>query len=122
MSDPYGSNPSPSRTLAWVPDACTLPTAEKPLRVAEFDVLFAHDLRQVREGEDRQVWMRFEDRPGLREDLASLTARETSCCSFFTFELDEGPTGPVLSVRVPAARVGVLAALADRARQLAGHA
>jgi hypothetical protein len=24
----------------WAPDACTLPTAERPLRVAEFDDLF----------------------------------------------------------------------------------
>ncbi|NMO51778.1 hypothetical protein HH310_11305 [Actinoplanes sp. TBRC 11911] len=30
-----------------VPDACTLPTAERPLRLAEFDSLFAStDLRQ----------------------------------------------------------------------------
>jgi len=26
--------------LAWVPAACTLPTAEQPLRPAEFDALF----------------------------------------------------------------------------------
>jgi hypothetical protein len=29
----------------WAPDACTLPTPERPLRVAEFDDLFSHVLR-----------------------------------------------------------------------------
>ncbi|MEV4838269.1 hypothetical protein AB0K05_27425 [Nonomuraea sp. NPDC049486] len=32
---------------AWVPSACTLPTAEQPLRVAEFDALFADAVRAV---------------------------------------------------------------------------
>jgi len=33
---------------AWVPvDACTLPTREQPLRLAEFDELFASTLRAV---------------------------------------------------------------------------
>jgi len=32
----------------WAPDACTLPTPERPLRVAEFDALFAHVLRMQR--------------------------------------------------------------------------
>ena len=27
--------------MAWVPEACTLPTVEQPVRVAEFDELFA---------------------------------------------------------------------------------
>jgi hypothetical protein len=30
-----------------VPDACTLPTAEQPLRLAEFDELFATAVRRV---------------------------------------------------------------------------
>ena len=29
----------------WAPDACTLPTAERPLRVAEFDDLFTFVVR-----------------------------------------------------------------------------
>ena len=28
----------------WVPEACTLPTVEQPLRLAEFDSLFATGL------------------------------------------------------------------------------
>jgi hypothetical protein len=32
----------------WTPDACTLPTADRPLRVAEFDELFAFVVRAER--------------------------------------------------------------------------
>ena len=32
----------------WAPDACTLPTAERPPRVAEFDQLFAFVVRVER--------------------------------------------------------------------------
>ena len=31
--------------LDWAPEACSLPTAERPLRVAEFDELFTAVLR-----------------------------------------------------------------------------
>jgi hypothetical protein len=33
--------------IDWAPSACTLPTAEQPLRRAEFDQLFAEHLRGV---------------------------------------------------------------------------
>ncbi|HET6741695.1 MAG TPA: hypothetical protein VFH76_22285 [Kribbella sp.] len=36
-----------TENLTWVPDACTLPTAERPFRVAEFDQLFAEHLRST---------------------------------------------------------------------------
>jgi hypothetical protein len=32
----------------WTPDACTLPTTERPLRLAEFDDLFTARLRSDR--------------------------------------------------------------------------
>ena len=32
--------------VTWVPESCKLPTVEQPLRVAEFDALFA--TRQAR--------------------------------------------------------------------------
>lgn len=31
----------PSGDQGWAPPACTLPAAERPLRLAEFDALFA---------------------------------------------------------------------------------
>jgi hypothetical protein len=33
--------------LAWVPDACSLPTVDRPLRLTEFDDLFAVAVRRV---------------------------------------------------------------------------
>jgi hypothetical protein len=36
-----------SAETRWVPEACTLPTVEQPLRVAEFDDLFATALRGI---------------------------------------------------------------------------
>lgn len=35
------SSDSFTPALDWVPEACTLPTAQQPLRRAEFDELFA---------------------------------------------------------------------------------
>ncbi|WP_198659252.1 hypothetical protein [Nocardiopsis sp. FIRDI 009] len=31
----------------WVPQSCALPTEERPLRVAEWDALFAEHLRSL---------------------------------------------------------------------------
>ena len=68
-------------------DACTMPTPERPLRLAEFDELFAAAVRAVeRRGTD--VRMQFSGADGLADRVRDLTARETSCCSFFTFAID----------------------------------
>jgi hypothetical protein len=58
--------------------------------------------------------------PDLGAQAKDLTDRESSCCSFFTFtvstEEDSGAESRVrLDVVVPAARVDVLDALAERA-------
>ncbi|ACZ87769.1 hypothetical protein [Streptosporangium roseum] len=42
---PKGRAGSRERSTNWAPAECTLPTAEQPLRVAEFDALFAGALR-----------------------------------------------------------------------------
>ncbi|MFI7617859.1 hypothetical protein ACIBP6_42235 [Nonomuraea terrae] len=39
----------------WVPSACTLPTAERPLRVAEFDALFAEVVLTVQRPERERL-------------------------------------------------------------------
>ena len=98
---------------AWVPEACTLPTVERPLRLAEFDDLFATALLEQQRLSPTQLMWRL-DRAA--ETVArDLTARESSCCSFFSFTFvpDEGAAR--LDVQVPAAQVEVLDALADRA-------
>jgi hypothetical protein len=96
----------------WAPvDACTLPTEEQPLREAEFDALFATALRGVERPEPDRLRLTFDG----DAEIADLIARESSCCSFFDFELTATDEGVVLDVRVPAARVAVLDGIARRA-------
>jgi hypothetical protein len=96
----------------WAPvDACTLPTADQPLREAEFDSLFATALRRVERPAPEQLRLTFDG----DAEIEDLIARESSCCTFFDFELTATRDGLVLDVRVPAARVAVLDGLARRA-------
>ena len=100
----------------WVPvDACTLPTAEQPLRVAEWDHLFASSLRSVeRASTSARLLLRGDD--GLAARVRRLADAETACCSFFTFtvtRLDDA--GVALGIEVPPARADVLTALLRRA-------
>jgi hypothetical protein len=96
----------------WVPDACTLPTAARPLRLAEFDELFRTALRrQERLGPTRLRWILSS---AASEAIQDLIVRETACCSFFTFTVTRADDGLVVDVTVPAAYVPVLDALAAR--------
>ncbi len=95
-------------------DACTLPTRERPLRLAEFDELFADSVRSVTWAADRVV-MHLEGDPQLPGRVRSLVDRETACCSFFTFAVEDSGSDLVLDVTVPPERRELLRALADRA-------
>lgn len=97
----------------WAPAACTLPTAERPLRLAEFDDLFATALR----GQDRRspTVLRWRLDPAAEPTARDLTARETACCSFFTFTVTPAGDALTVEVTVPPAHVPVLDALAARA-------
>ncbi|WP_067834737.1 hypothetical protein [Nocardia lijiangensis] len=95
-----------------VPDACTLPTAERPVRVAEFDRFFAESVQRA----DRLARTRLDlllaaDAEPAGRDLA---ARESACCSFFAFTFDATAAGPVMRIEVPDTQVEVLDALAMR--------
>ena len=97
----------------WVPEACTLPTAERPLRLTEFDTLFATALHgQQRLSVTRLRW-RLD--PAAEPAARDLTARETQCCSFFSFTFTAADGAVQLDVEVPGAHVDVLDALAARA-------
>jgi hypothetical protein len=99
----------------WAPDACTLPTVEQPLRVAEFDDLFAA-VRTVRRDDPTRLTLLLEPAPGRAEVVRDLTRRESECCSFFRFGIEEGD--PLrLEIAVPAAHVQVLDAIAARLPQ-----
>ena len=102
--------------LPWVPpSACTLPTAEQPLRVAEFDDLFATSVRGVERPEPGRLTLRLEPTPDVAATAAGLAARETACCSFFTFTLTAGAGRLELGVAVEPGHLDVLDALAERA-------
>lgn len=105
---------------AWVPRACTLPEAERPLRVAEFDDLFAKSLRGLGRYSPTGLWMDLDPTPETAARAANLVMRETGCCSFFIFALVAAQGALTLDVRVPDARVDVLDALASRAAALSG--
>ena len=99
----------------WAPvDACTLPTADQPLRVAEWDDLFATSLRIVERGPTRARLVLSGD-DDLADRVQRLADAETACCSFFTFTVTPLADGVVLGIDVPPARADVLTALLDRA-------
>lgn len=110
-----------STELGWVPDACSLPTVERPLRRAEFDVLFA----AVRSGErvaPQHLRLQFAGDQEMADSVRDLAGRETQCCSFFTFRVDR-PTSEVvqLDIEVPAGYVHVLDSLEARSILVQRH-
>lgn len=108
--------------LGWVDvAACTLPTAERPLRLAEFDKLFTTSLRSIERTDANAVRMLLAGDPGLAERTQALADAESTCCSFFTFGVTPLEDGHVaFDVLVPTAYVEVLGGLVDRARATLG--
>jgi|SRR5450755_252331 len=104
---------------SWAPQACTLPTSERPLRAAEFDGFFSEAVLGVERAGPGRLRLELRASPQVAVRAAELMAAETACCSFFTFTLTATNGRLVLDVAVPAAHVGVLAALADRAMESA---
>ncbi|MFB4289524.1 hypothetical protein ACBI99_17905 [Nonomuraea sp. ATR24] len=100
--------------LGWVPSSCTLPSAEQPLRVAEFDALFADAVRGVARPERTRLRLELALSPDNAARAAELAARENGCCSFFTFGLSIAAGSLTLDVAVPAEHVEVLDALQAR--------
>lgn len=100
-------------TTGWVPEACTLPTAERPTRVAEFDDLFATALRAQQRMTPTRLRLHLD--PAAEGRVRDLTGRETKCCSFFTFTFAHAGGVLQLDVAVPASHVDVLDGVAHRA-------
>jgi hypothetical protein len=104
---------------AAVPDACTLPTVEQPMRVAEWDELFTCVVA-IERIDARRGRLTFAGVPRLDERVRDLSRRETECCSFFDFSVDHevdelGLESIVLDIAVPQARTDVLDAFTRRA-------
>jgi hypothetical protein len=99
---------------SWAPDACTLPTAERPLRAADFDELFAGAVLSIDRPDPARLRLDLRHDPEIAGRAAGLAAAETGCCSFFTFTLTVTGSALTLDVGVPATHVAVLDALGDR--------
>jgi hypothetical protein len=101
-------------TETWVPQACTLPTVEQPLRRAEFDELFAA-ARKVSRRDDTTLVLELEPTPETAAKAADLAMREIDCCSFFTFGLHLATDTVSLTIGVVPAQTAVLDAITERA-------
>ena len=103
-------------TEQWPPGAaCTLPTVERPLRLAEWDALLATS-RLVERPEPGLLRIGLDGGADRADDVRDLTARESACCAFFGFDVRlDGADGIVLDVRVPPGMTPILDGLAARA-------
>ena len=97
---------------AWVPDSCTLPTAERPLRVADFAALFTDAVQRAERPEPTRLHLDLRPGAEVAARVAGLAAAETECCSFFTFALTATGGALSLDITVPAAHTAILDALA----------
>ncbi|MCY0937559.1 hypothetical protein [Streptomyces sp. H34-S4] len=100
--------------LAWVPQSCTLPTKEQPLRVAEWDVMFSGRLASQSRPEPLRLRLDLVGGVGVEERVRDLVERESGCCSFFTFTTTPGAEMIGLDIAVDPTHEAVLDALADR--------
>ncbi|WP_406495295.1 hypothetical protein OHB06_32620 [Streptomyces sp. NBC_01604] len=100
--------------LAWVPQSCTLPTVERPLRVAEWDALFSERLTSLSRPQPLRLRLDLADGEGVEERVRALVEGESGCCSFFTFTATPGEDLISLDISVDPAHEAVLDALAAR--------
>lgn len=112
----------PAVAGTWVPDACTLPTDQQPLRVAEFDELFAFGVSEINRVAVSQARFELRPDPAVAGMAANLAVRETDCCSFFEFTQTASGGRLTLVVTVPTEHAAVLDAVVNRARCAAGLA
>ena len=108
--------------LAWAEvEACTLPSADRPLRVADFDALFAAHLRRVERPAATEARLVMAGGAGVADRVQRLADAESACCSFFDFTVAERRGEVTLGVVVPAAYADVLAGLVSRAASALGE-
>lgn len=107
---------------AWVPQTCTLPTTEQPIRVAEFDRFVTEAVHGIRRPSPARLELLLSEGTELELMARDLAARESRCCSFFTFEFATTAVGSVLRVGVPDSHAAVLDTFAVRAQAAIGGA
>lgn len=101
-------------TVTWVPESCTLPTVEQPLRVAEFDALLATATGPAERLSPTRLRVHLPGGPDPAARARDLVARETGCCSFFSFAVRPSAATTELEVEVPESQVAVLDAMQHR--------
>jgi hypothetical protein len=87
------SSPPNSFVIPATPDApiaCDMTAAPDTPdeRVAEYGRLFVHAL-VARDRTDNAVVFTFAAKPGVREWIADLVAREAACCPFFSYFVEQ---------------------------------
>jgi hypothetical protein len=107
---------------AWVPQSCTLPTEERPLRVAEWDALFSEHLRSLSRPQPLHLRLDLAGGPSVEDRVRNLVERESGCCSFFTFTTTPGEDLVQLDISVDEPHAAVLDALAVRTAAVGGTA
>jgi|tagenome__1003787_1003787.scaffolds.fasta_scaffold20989471_4 hypothetical protein len=104
-----------------VDDFCTLPMAAQLGRLSEFDELFRRQVAAPRWIGLHRLEFTFASVEDLPADVSDLVARESECCSFFDFVIDQragralNEDQLLLQVGVPSSRADVLGALLNRA-------
>jgi hypothetical protein len=94
------------------PSACTLPTAERRLRIAECDRLVGEAVRSVSRSTATQLDVVIS--PTAAWVFRDLVQREADCCSFFRFNFEPAGDEVLLRISVPPAHAEVLDALQVR--------
>ncbi|GGW71585.1 hypothetical protein [Streptomyces xantholiticus] len=100
--------------LAWVPQSCTLPAEERPLRVAEWDGLFCERLTALSRPQPFHLRLDLAGGSGVEDRVRGLVERESGCCSFFTFTTTPGEDLIRLDISVDQEHEAVLDAIAAR--------
>lgn len=97
-----------------IPEACTLPTAERPIRLAEFDRLLIGSARSSTRDSATRLILRLQGEDTLEAITRDLAARETECCSFFDFTVAADDDDVVLGIIVPPQHTAILDSLQAR--------
>jgi hypothetical protein len=95
--------------------SCTLDSADRQARGAEFGRLFSAAIRAVDRPEPTRLLLELEPTRRIAAQAAELAMAETACCSFFTFNMQVAAQRLVLDIAVPPAHVQALDALATAA-------
>jgi len=99
-----------------IPHSCTLPTAKRPVRLAEFDTLLGSATSAERD-DATHLTFHFDAVDGLEAQARDLTARESSCCSFFDFTVTKDAGQVTVGIRVTDQHASILDSLQSRTGQ-----